>query len=376
MVSVKESGYSVGSVISVCLDNQLTFAAYRLPNTTEQKLIVQKKPEIEYISDLKQLVELKGFLIAPFLASEKNRMFIIRPDIFIKGEISDKQISEIAAIKHNGAKIREKNGSCEVTREEFLSQIESVIHSIKTGKIQKAVLSRIKVVPGDYIGQLATIFEKLCRMYPNAFVYVFKAEEHFWMGATPEPFAILKDHVFQTASVAGTRENIGKYIHLKNWGNKEKKEQQYVSDHIQKTLEKAKPGEILHAGPYVKKAGNLLHLRTDFTTNVGGINGSIGYLLEKLHPTPAICGYKTKNALKIIKATEKHDRQYYSGFLGPVGFDNSILLFVNLRCMQIYKSYLSLYTGGGITIDSIPEDEWLETEMKAGSLLSAIKIVK
>lgn len=376
MSRVKKSVHSISGAISVCLNNQLTFAAYRLPNTTEQMLIVQKEPEIEYISDLKPVVTFKGFLIAPFLASEKNRMFIIRPDIFIKGEISKEQLGEINALKYTGSKIKEKNGSYEATREEYLSQIESIINSIKAGKIQKAVLSRIKIVPGDYTGQLAAIFEKLCRLYPNAFVYVFKAEEHFWMGATPEPFAFLKNNIFQTASVAGTHENIGKYIHFKNWGNKEKQEQQYVSDHIQQTLETAKLSNITQFGPYVKKAGNLLHLRTDFTTSVGEINGSIGYLLEKLHPTPAICGYKTKDALKIIKATEKHDRQYYSGFLGPVGIDNSILLFVNLRCMQIYKTYLSLYTGGGITIDSNPEDEWLETEMKAGSLLSAIKMLK
>ena len=31
-----------------------------------------------------------------------------------------------------------------------------------------------------------------------------------------------------------------------------------------------------------------------------------------------------------------------------------------------------LYSGGGLTIDSHPVDEWYETEIKAGTLLSVI----
>jgi isochorismate synthase len=37
---------------------------------------------------------------------------------------------------------------------------------------------------------------------------------------------------------------------------------------------------------------------------------------------------------------------------------------------------LILYIGGGITHDSIPEDEWEETEIKADTLLSVLKQIK
>ena len=99
---------------------------------------------------------------------------------------------------------------------------------------------------------------------------------------------------------------------------------------------------------------------------------SLKSIIENLHPTPAVCGFHTKEALRIIQSTEKHDRQYYSGFLGPVGMENCISLFVNLRCMRIAGNYLSLFTGAGITKDSVPNKEWKETEMKAVTLLSAI----
>jgi isochorismate synthase len=44
-------------------------------------------------------------------------------------------------------------------------------------------------------------------------------------------------------------------------------------------------------------------------------------------------------------------------------------LFVNLRCMKITPDYISLYVGGGITLDSDPAEEWNETRLKALSLL-------
>jgi len=370
---VKESVHKISKTIRVCLNNNLTFAAYRLPEKAEQNLIVQKDSEIKYIDNLSNITELKGFFVAPFLQTEKNRMFLIQPDYYFKGNISEKEFYNLSKIKNQVRNNIESTFENEVPKTEYLEQVESIIKAIKENKIEKAVLSRIKIVKGKFEEQLPALFSKLCDSFPNAFAYLFKADGHFWMGATPEPFAFLKNNTFQTSSVAGTRENTERYLQLKNWGSKEKKEQQYVSDHISRILKNENWPILSCLGPYVKKAGNLFHLRTDFTTNIAEVNGNVGYVLEKLHPTPAVCGYPTNDARQIIESIEKHNREYYSGFLGPVGLENAITLFVNLRCMRISETYLSLYTGSGITIDSIPEDEWQETEMKTDTLLSAIK---
>lgn len=372
MSRIKESVQSIIETIAVCLKNNLTFAAYRMPELAEQNLIIQKNPEIKYIENLSNISSLKGFLVSPFLQSAKNRTFLIQPDFYFKGNVSDKDSGSLGETIKSLKINLDFTHPNEVSKTEFLQQVESIKEAIKENKIQKAVLSRVKIVEGNFEKQLPELFSKLCKSFPNAFVYLFKADGHFWMGATPEPFALLKNNTFQTSSVAGTRENTEKFLQFENWQNKERQEQQYVSDHIRRILKAANLPNIFHHGPYVKKAGNMVHLRTDFTTNINSVNGNIGYLLERLHPTPAVCGYPTKEALKIIESIEKHDREYYGGFLGPLGLEDTISLFVNLRCMRISESFLSLFTGAGITLDSIPDDEWEETEMKAGTLLSAI----
>ena len=78
-------------------------------------------------------------------------------------------------------------------------------------------------------------------------------------------------------------------------------------------------------------------------------------------------------ALKFLKEHEGYDRQYYAGYLGPVNFNNQTNLFVNLRCMQLQDQTAILYAGAGITVDSDPHEEWIETEMKLNTLLKVIQ---
>ena len=293
---------SVKETISVCLENNLTFAAYRLPNQTQPKLMVQKDIETEEVEALSDITGLRGFVIAPFLQSEKNRMFIIKPDFYFEGEISGEKFEELSRMNHSERNEEESSLPYEVSKEEYLEQIEKVTRSIKNNEVQKVVLSRAKVVNYDLGNQIQEIFSKLCKRFTNAFVYIFKAQGQLWMGATPEPFAFFENNIFRTSSVAGTKENVGKYELLENWGSKEIQEQQYVSDYISSVLNANHWENIKHRGPYVKKAGNLLHLRTDFTSNAGAMNGNLGNLIYNLHPTPAVCGFPKDKALEFIRS--------------------------------------------------------------------------
>jgi isochorismate synthase len=105
---------------------------------------------------------------------------------------------------------------------------------------------------------------------------------------------------------------------------------------------------------------------------MGMIAGRLWEFVDTMHPTPAVAGQPKEDAIRFIKKLEPHDRDYYTGFLGPVNQNVEIDLFVNLRCLKVTPAYLSLYVGGGITLDSDPADEWDETGWKVESLLKII----
>ena len=80
----------------------------------------------------------------------------------------------------------------------------------------------------------------------------------------------------------------------------------------------------------------------------------------------------TKAAAKdFILQNESYDRSYYSGFLGELNIDLATFrteqsdLFVNLRCMKINDKHVELFIGCGITKDSVPEAEFIETVNKS-----------
>ena len=95
-------------------------------------------------------------------------------------------------------------------------------------------------------------------------------------------------------------------------------------------------------------------------------------MLTLLHPTSAVCGMPIEQAKEWIAHAENYDRELYSGFLGPVNFENTTDLFVNLRCAKISEQQIRFYAGAGITEDSDPQKEYEETELKINVLRSIL----
>ena len=88
------------------------------------------------------------------------------------------------------------------------------------------------------------------------------------------------------------------------------------------------------AHPYTARAGQLVHLKTDFYFLLKNTD-NIGNLLQELHPTPAVCGLPKEDAFRFILENEGYDRSYYSGFIGWLDTEGHTDLYVNLRCMEI-----------------------------------------
>lgn len=179
------------------------------------------------------------------------------------------------------------------------------------------------------------------------------------MGATPETLLSIKGKVFKTMALAGTQ--LFKGIEKVDWGEKEKEEQQIVTDFILNQLQ-GFPVQI--TDPFTKKAGSLLHICTEISGELSS-NDQLGNLIHKLHPTPAVCGLPKEKAKSFIIKSENYKRAFYTGFFGELNFNYTSDLYVNLRCLQIKGHSANLYVGGGITEDSNPINEWEETVSKS-----------
>jgi len=375
MPTVPDKIFAIKSAIEVCLEKKLIFAAYHLPGKTDTTLLIQKSHELTELNDISKLPVEGGFLVAPFATNKTEKIFIIRPDIIIRNVVSPAQMQHLIALPSGPLNGVSNINPEETLKEDFIDQVEHTVTEIKSGKFEKVVLSRVKNIEGEYSTRLAHIFEMLCESYGNAFVYLFNIKGHCWIGATPEPLICASENKFITVSLAGTRPFNEFNLNINNWNKKERIEQEYVTTYIERVLENYQVADYVKKGPTIKMAGKLLHLCTEFIFSFDSVGSNLPALISSLHPTSAVCGMPMEKALNFIQYTEKHNREYYSGFLGPVGLDDRLQLFVNLRCMRVYKNKLVLYVGGGITAGSVAQDEWDETEIKADTLLSIVQQV-
>ena len=123
--------------------------------------------------------------------------------------------------------------------------------------------------------------------------------------------------------------------------------------------------------PFTLKLPNLWHLATDVAGTLSDGSTSLD-LIDALHPTAAVAGSPTADALEVIRRLEPFDRGRYAGPVGWVGADGDGEWAIALRCAQLTESGdLTAYAGCGIVAESDPERELAETKMKFRPIVEA-----
>lgn len=380
-------------LIDYAVKQNFSVALWRLPNESQIHLVISKKPEVlKYTGTLEDLAP--GFIVAPFEAAA-DRIYLNADYTFSfsNGQLNEPKTSletlsnlwftdvvsgYVAGRKRPQIHFNTAAPPATTDMDFFLRIVRHSIQEIEQGSFEKVVLSRTLTVELSNSFDISNAFQKLCALYANALIsFVSIPERGSWLGASPELLVSVEDQrTFRTTALAGTQ-SFTEGVNLKNvaWTQKDIEEQALVERYIISCFKKIRLREYEEHGPRTVVAGNLMHLKSDFTVDMLATNfpqlGSV--MLQLLHPTSAVCGVPLDTSLEFIHKLEGYDRQLYTGYLGPVNFNNRIDIFVNLRCLQLLPQKAILYAGAGITQDSIPEKEWDETDLKLNTLLRVIK---
>ena len=183
----------------------------------------------------------------------------------------------------------------------------------------------------------------------------------------------MNERTWQTMALAGTMPSEPQNLLLANWSEKNKKEQAYVSAFISQRLEQL-VDEMNISPVFPSPAANVIHLRTDFSFKLKN-EISPETLLDRLHPTPAVCGEPQIPARSVISMAETTPRRYYAGFSGPFSLVGNTRLYVSLRCMELFADRACLYAGGGLLSDSNEAEEWKETCRKLKPMEELIQLL-
>lgn len=325
----------------------LPFVVYRKPSEHTLRAMLVNHNNL-FLSDT---YAVSGFVMAPFDPQQPAVVF---------RETDCQYIEEMyAATQSNlSASVPELSEDAEA-KKKHLQAVQQAIESIRTGKYQKLVISRSEKIKinTDFI----TIFQRLLATYPTAMVYCwYHPQVGMWAGATPEKLFKTQGQQLATMALAATQAYHEEVEAV--WGAKEKEEQQLVTDYILTQLHHW-VNSLRCNGPQTVRAGNLIHLKTDISGTLQP-QARVGAIAQALHPTPAVAGLPKEAAVAYILQNHHH-RKFYTGFLGEINLQGTSDLYVNLRCMELTPDQATLYIGGGITADSVPEQEWYETVIKS-----------
>mgnify|MGYP000862221629 CR=1 FL=1 len=93
-------------------------------------------------------------------------------------------------------------------------------------------------------------------------------------------------------------------------------------------------------------------------------------------PAGTLTGAPKIRAMEIINELESTKRGVYSGAVGYIGFDGDMNVAIAIRTAVIKNQTLFVQAGAGIVSDSIPMNEWVETQNKAKAILKAAELVQ
>jgi isochorismate synthase len=355
------------SAIGTLIESGRSFAMFRMPASQDATLIVQRESSDPLTADsIEWLNDRSGFVMAPFTVSPSHPIVLISPD-------------EIRHFRIPWQKPQGHQGDAYALRptDKYEQCFNDFVEAISAGKFHKLVLSRKADYTLSDAIDVERVFVDACRRYHHSYIYVLSTPQTgIWIGCTPEVLLTGCDGRYTTMSLAGTQEAPRDGSVRVEWNEKNRREQGYVSDYLRSCLNSygVSPEE---SEPRTVKAGELVHLRSDFHFCLED-EERLGSLLKAIHPTPAVCGLPKDEAYSFIMQHEGYDRGYYSGFVGMLNPHNDISgmvdecggtsLYVNLRCMQVDGSVATLYAGGGLLSSSELNDEWLETERKMATM--------
>lgn len=254
--------------------------------------------------------------------------------------------------------------------------VTNLLREVQSERVDKVVLARDQSAISDTEIDARSILRNLASEYPSTWNFAIAG----LVGATPELLLRLHKGMVTSRVLAGTIGKTGddeRDLALAGSlarSSKDLEEHNYAVKSVANALEPFCSSTNVPESPFVLHLTNVMHLATDVTGALVETTKQVDSftLLEKLHPSAAVCGTPTQAAFDLITAHEGIKRGRYAGPVGWIDASGDGELGIALRCGQIDGKEIRIFAGCGIVAGSIPSKEFAESEAKFAPMRSAL----
>jgi menaquinone-specific isochorismate synthase len=260
--------------------------------------------------------------------------------------------------------------------EDWERLVADAVARIGDGALGKVVLARQIDVTANRPFVTSDVLSRLLALYPTCMV--FKVDG--FLGASPELLIERRGTHVASHPLAGT---IGRSGDLATdealiagllASPKERREHAYVIDDLRRILGPLCESLDVPDKPTVLELRNVSHLATSLSgvLSADPVVPSALQLVAEVHPTPAVGGTPTDEAVAYIGEVEGFDRSRYAGPVGWMDARGDGSWAIGLRSAYVEGDHATMYAGVGIVAGSRPGIELQETQLKLQALLAAL----
>lgn len=263
-------------------------------------------------------------------------------------------------------------------KEKFSNIVNKAKQYIHDGDIFQVVLSRKFAF--DAHGDNLTLYKTLRRLNPSPYMYHLKQDNKTIIGASPEMLVRITNDKVETFPIAGTRKITDDEEKNKQLADELLHDEKELAEHTMLVdLGRNDIGRVCKYGTVhteelmeIKRFSHVQHIVTHVVGNLAPKNDMFD-AFNAVFPAGTVSGAPKVRAMEIIDELETEARGPYAGAVGYFSYNGCCDFAIAIRSIFIDGNKGFVQSGAGIVSDSIAENEFKETEHKAGAMLQALR---
>ncbi|HJJ23232.1 MAG TPA: anthranilate synthase component I family protein [Nitrosopumilus sp.] len=258
---------------------------------------------------------------------------------------------------------------------EIVNKAKKLIHD---GDIFQVVLSRKFAF--DVNGDNLTLYKTLRNLNPSPYMYHLKQGSKTIIGASPEMLVRITNDKVETFPIAGTRKITDNEEENNRLAEELLHDEKELAEHTMLVdLGRNDIGRVCKYGTVhpeslmqIKRFSHVQHIVTHVVGNLAPEKDMFD-AFKAVFPAGTVSGAPKVRAMEIIDDLETESRGPYAGAVGYFSYNGCCDFAIAIRSIFIDGDKGFVQSGAGIVSDSIAENEFKETEHKAGAMLQALK---
>jgi len=201
------------------------------------------------------------------------------------------------------------------------------------------------------------------------------------VGASPETMASVENSILKINPIAGTtkvgetEEETKELAEKLLSDEKERAEHMMLVDLARNDVRKVSKSGTVELNRFfeVIRYSHVQHIESEVTGELKD-NTTMFDAIEASFPAGTLTGAPKYRAMEIIDELEKSRRKIYGGAVGYFSLSNHADTAIAIRMAEIDNDTIRLRAGAGIVADSVPENEYIETERKMAAVMRALEV--